>query len=193
MDRQLVLASSSAHRRALLDRLLIPYEVCAPGIDETRQPGEPPEAYVARLSREKAAAVAARFPKALIIGSDQTAVLDGEVIGKPGDFDNARAQLLRASGRAVSFLTGLTLLDARDGKTQTEVVPFRVHFRQLEPEAVDRYLARERPFDCAGSFKSEGLGISLFERLEGDDPTALIGLPLIRLVSLLARAGVTVP
>lgn len=193
MRPTLVLASSSPHRRMLLDRLGLPYEVCSPDIDEARRPAEAPEAYVARLSREKAAAVRSRFGQALIIGSDQAAVLGERVLGKPGTHERAAEQLAAASGRQVRFLTGLTLLDSGRDRVQTEVVPFTVHFRRLAPETIERYLRAEQPYGCAGSFKSEGLGIALFERLEGEDPTALIGLPLIRLVSMLAAAGVAVP
>lgn len=193
MQRELVLASGSPARRELLDRLGLAYVVDAPDIDETRADGEPPADYVRRLSREKAQAVAARHPGALVIGSDQAAVLDAEVIGKPGEFARAVAQLRRASGRSVEFLTGVCLLDAASGEAQTRTVPFRVHFRSLDEATIERYLRREQPYGCAGSFKSEGLGISLFERLEGDDPTALVGLPLIALVDLLQAAGVRVP
>src|SRR5690606_31031097 len=183
----LVLASSSPHRRQLLDKLGLPYQVCAPNIDESRARGESPYDFVARLSREKALAVAQSFPNHLIIGSDQAAVLDGEVIGKPGDHERAKRQLADASGRSVLFLTGLCLYNSASGSTQLDVVPFRVHFRHLDEATIERYLQREQPYGCAGSFKSEGLGIALFERLEGDDPNALVGLPLIRLVSMLAN------
>lgn len=193
MERLLVLASSSPHRRALLDRLQLAYQVCSPDIDESRRPQEPAAEYVARLSLEKAQAVADRFPQALIIGSDQAAVLDDQILGKPGTHERALAQLKAAQGRAVQFLTGLTLFDAASGTAQTEVVPFTVYFRNLPEQALDRYLRLEQPYGCAGSFKSEGLGIVLFERLEGDAPTALIGLPLIRLTTMLARAGVQLP
>jgi septum formation protein len=193
MQRKLVLASSSPARRELLDRLYLEYVVDTPDIDETRAPHETPADYVRRLSREKAQAVAARHPRALIVGSDQAAVLDGEVIGKPGDHVRAAMQLRAASGRAVEFLTGVCLLDAASGKAQTRLAPFQVHFRTLDEATIERYLHREQPYGCAGSFKSEGLGIALFERLEGDDPTALIGLPLIALVTLLGEAGVAVP
>jgi septum formation protein len=193
MAPPLVLASSSIHRRTLLDRLPLDYEACKPDVDESRRPGEQPAAYVARLSREKAEAVAPRYPHALIIGSDQTAVLDGNVLGKPGNRQRAMAQLRGASGRCVDFHTGLTLLNAASGNAQTEVVSNRVYFRRLDDDAIRRYLEHERPYDCAGSFKSEALGIALFERVEGDDPTALIGLPLIRLVTMLMNEGVRIP
>lgn len=193
MPKPLVLASGSRHRRALLDRLGLDYQIRSPDIDESRRPGETPTDYVARLSIEKARAVATAYPDALIIGSDQASVLDGAVLGKPGGHDRARRQLLDSSGRRVEFLTGLTLLDSASGATQTAVVPFAVRFRQLEADEIERYLAREQPYDCAGSFKSEGLGVALFEAMEGEDPTALIGLPLIRLCEMLRAAGLQVP
>lgn len=186
----LILASTSPYRREVLAKLWLPFEVAAPDVDEDAAPGEAPEALVQRLAEAKARAVAAHHPGALIIGSDQVAVLDGEVIGKPGDHARAAQQLRAASGKAVLFLTGLCLFDGRSGVAQVDMVPFRVVFRELSDEQIEGYLTRERPYNCAGSFKSEGLGISLFARLEGDDPNALIGLPLIRLVDMLATAGV---
>jgi MAF protein len=191
--RRLVLASTSPFRRVLLDRLGLPFEVAAPDVDESRRAGESPSALVLRLSEAKARAVAARFVDALVIGSDQVAVIDGEVLGKPGGRDGAMAQLGRASGRRVTFLTGLCLVDARSGRAHAACEPFHVHFRSLTAEQIARYVDREQPFQCAGSFKSEGYGVTLFARLEGDDPTALIGLPLIRLVELLGREGVELP
>ena len=187
---RLVLASTSPYRRALLERLGIPFTAAAPEVDEASRPGESPQALVLRLAEAKARAVARHYPEALVIGSDQVACLDDSVLGKPGDRATAIAQLSRAAGRPVLFLTGLCLLDARSGQAQTLVEPFRVHFRDLTPAQIEGYVDREHPFDCAGSFKSEGLGITLFQRLEGDDPNALIGLPLIRLVALLESAGV---
>jgi MAF protein len=191
--KSLVLASSSPHRRMLLDRLQLPYTAWSPDIDETRRPEEAASDYVARLSQEKAFAAAGRFPDALIIGSDQAAVWGDAVLGKPKTAERAASQLRQASGQKVEFLTGLTLLNAASGRAQTEVVPFRVHFRQLSDHTIARYIQAERPLDCAGSFKSEGLGIALFERMEGDDPSALIGLPLIRLVTMLAAEGLEIP
>lgn len=191
--RQVILASGSPYRRQLLDRLGLPYSAQAPDVDETPSRDESPDAYVERIAREKAEALAGEHPDALIIGSDQAAVIDGHILGKPRTKARAQAQLIRASGRTVEFLTGIALLDTRSGKLQSDVVPFRVHFRQLDPTAVDRYLEREQPYDCAGSFKAEGLGIVLFERMEGDDPTALIGLPLIRLTGMLQDAGLNLP
>ena len=190
---RLVLASTSPFRRALLERLGLPFEVAAPEVDESCRPGESPEALVLRLSEAKAHAVAASLADALVIGSDQVAVIDGEILGKPGGRERAIGQLVRASGRRVTFLTGLCLVDAASGRARAVCEPFHVRFRTLSPEQIARYVDRERPFNCAGSFKSEGYGITLFERLEGDDPTALIGLPLIRLVELLGRNGVELP
>lgn len=187
----LVLASTSPYRRELLARLGLPFTAVAPRVDETRQPAETPTALVSRLALAKAQAVAVAHPDALIIGSDQVAVLDDLVLGKPGNRATAVGQLERAAGRCVLFQTGLCLLDARSGQVQTVVEPFRVHFRPLTRPQIDAYLDREQPFDCAGSFKSEGLGIALFARLEGDDPNALIGLPLIRLIALLEAAGIS--
>jgi MAF protein len=185
----IVLASSSPYRRALLEKLALNFTACSPAIDETARPDEEPMALVERLACEKAQALATRFPRHLIIGSDQVACLDGQILGKPGNIDRARQQLLAASGRRVLFLTGLCLLDSATGRRQSAVEPFAVEFRALSCAQIERYLEREQPFDCAGSFKSEGLGIALFKRLDGDDPNALIGLPLIRLIAMLEAAG----
>lgn len=190
MNRPLVLASTSPFRRELLARLGLPFQTDSPEVDETRRPDEPPQVLVLRLAEAKARAVAPRHPGALIVGSDQVACIGDEVLGKPGDRQRAIAQLERASGRSVLFQTGLCLLDTADGRAQTLVEPFRVHFRSLTRAQIECYVDREQPFNCAGSFKSEGLGIALFQRLEGEDPTALIGLPLIRLVALLECDGV---
>jgi len=189
---RLVLASTSPYRRELLARLGVPFEVAAPDTDETRQPGESAEALVRRLAEAKARAVAARFPDALIIGSDQVAVLGNSILGKPGTHERAVEQLAAAAGNAVTFFTGLCLFNAASGRAQVDVIPFRVHFRPLTMNQIENYLRREQPYNCAGSFKSEGLGISLFTRLEGDDPNALIGLPQIRLIDMLAAEGVQV-
>lgn len=186
----LVLASSSPSRRVLLARLGMPFTIAVPDVDETRRPGEPPQELMIRLAEAKARAVAEKHPNALIIGSDQVAYLDDTVIGKPGNRARAIAQLMRASAREVVFYTGLCLLDAATGCTQLCCEPFRVHFRRLSPARIEAYIDRERPFGCAGSFRSEGLGIALFERLEGEDPSALMGLPLIRLISMLEAEGV---
>lgn len=190
--RRLILASTSPFRRDLLARLGLPFDVRAPDVEESRLVGEDAPALVARLAELKARAVARREPASLIIGSDQAAVLDGAIIGKPGDHRQATAQLRQASGRTVTFYTGLCLLDSASGQRQLAVESFRVVFRALTPSGIESYLRRERPYHCAGSFKSEGLGIALFDRLEGDDPTSLIGLPLIRLTRMLETAGVAV-
>jgi septum formation protein len=190
--RRIILASTSPFRRELLGRLGLPFEAASPEADESAVPGESPERLVQRLAEAKARAVAAAHADALIIGSDQVAVIDGEILGKPGTHEAAVDQLSRASGRRVTFLTGLCLLDAAEGTCQVDLVPFSVLFRKLTEHQIEAYLRREQPYNCAGSFKSEGLGITLFRRLDGDDPNALIGLPLIRLVDMLATAGVEV-
>lgn len=191
--RTLVLASTSPFRQALLERLGIAFETFAPAVDETRRPAENPAALVRRLSEAKAHAAGDAWPDALIIGSDQVAVCGDDVLGKPGDHTKACEQLARLSGQRVSFFTGLCLYDARNGETWVDLVPYHVTFRVLGAEQIDRYLQRDRPYNCAGSFKSEGLGISLFESMQGEDPSALIGLPLIRLVTWLNQAGMAVP
>ena len=188
----LVLASTSPYRRELLQRLGLPFQTLVPDVDESRRPGETPQSLVLRLAEAKARAVAAAFPAALIIGSDQVACIDGEILGKPGDRERAIAQLSRASGRVVVFETGLCLLNSANGRAQVCREPFRVEFRTLTPAQIAGYVDREQPFNCAGSFKSEGLGIALFHRLVGNDPSALVGLPLIRLVAMLADEGVEV-
>lgn len=189
----LILASTSPFRRELLTRLGLPFSTASPDADETPAANETPDQLVRRLAEAKARAVAAAQPNALVIGSDQVAVLDTAILGKPGDHARAAEQLRAASGRVVTFLTGLCLLDTASNVAQVSVEPFRVHFRELDEARIERYLQAERPYNCAGSFKSEGLGIALFARLEGDDPTGLIGLPLIRLVDMLQRSGVSVP
>ncbi len=186
----IVLASSSPWRREVLDKLGLPYRTHHPEIDETALFGESPKELVSRLSLEKAQKVAESHPDALIIGSDQVAVLDNTIIGKPGTHERAVEQLRAASGRTLTFLTGLTLLNSATGQAQTEVVPFHVHFRELSEQMIEGYLQHEQPYGCAGSFKSEGAGIVLFDRLEGDDPNTLIGLPLIRLTRMLESEGV---
>ncbi|WP_177419999.1 Maf family protein [endosymbiont of Lamellibrachia barhami] len=187
--RTLVLGSTSPFRRELLNRLGIAFETASPEIDETPVPDEAPEALVTRLARLKAEAVRESWPNALIIGSDQVATIDGEILGKPGSHERAVEQLSKAAGKRVTFSTGLCLLNSRTGNTQVCCEPFHVYFRQLEQQAIEHYLQREQPYNCAGSFKSEGLGITLFEKMEGDDPNSLIGLPLIRLVDMLANEG----
>ena len=189
----IVLGSSSPFRQQLLRTLGLEFATCSPDIDETPQPQETPRALVERLALEKAKAVAVQHPQALVIASDQVSVLDNTINGKPGDLEKATQQLKASSGKVVTFYTSLCIYDARDQTYQLDVVPFRVHFRQLSDEKIARYLKKEQPFNCAGAFKSEGLGISLFERLEGDDPNSLIGLPLIRLVSFLEQKGIRIP
>lgn len=190
--RQIVLASSSPYRKTLLERLRIPFSVASPAVEEDLHPGESPSAYVTRLARAKAQAVTRQYPDALIIGSDQCAVLDGQILGKPGSRGRAQHQLAECSSKAVVFHTGLCLLDAHTAEAQVDDVTYTVHFRNLSARAIDGYLDLETPFDCAGSFKAEGLGVALFERMEGEDPTALIGLPLIRLCAMLRDCGIDV-
>ena len=189
----IVLASSSPYRRVLLEKLQLPFETASPNIDESRLQGESPEQLVRRLAELKAKALSARYPDALIIGSDQVAVLDDSILTKPNNHDKAKQQLRRASGRTVVFLTGMCLLNSASGTAQTVCTPFTVHFRKLSEEQIERYLVAEQPYDCAGSFKSEGLGISLFQRLQGDDPNSLIGLPLIELIRLFENEGISIP
>jgi septum formation protein len=186
---RLVLASTSAYRRKLLERLGLPFEVSAPDVDETRLPGESPSSMAERLARAKALAVAARFPESLIIGSDQAACCEGELLGKPGSHDIAVHQLRKMSGKEAVFHTALCVHASATGVTKLRSVPYRVTFRRLDDGLIERYLARERPYDCAGSAKAEGLGIALIARMLGEDPTALLGLPLIALVELLQEHG----
>ena len=188
----IVLASTSPYRRVLLERLRLRFTTASPLVDESRHPGESPQGLVMRLAESKARAVAGAHPEALVIGSDQVAVIEDDILGKPGGREQAIDQLARASGRTVVFCTGLCLLNAATGQARTVCEPFQVRFRHLTSAQILGYIDRERPFDCAGSFKSEGLGIALFERLDGEDPNALIGLPLIRLVELLQAEGVDV-
>ncbi len=183
----LILASTSPYRRVLLEKLGVTFECAAPNVDESPQPGESPRHLVVRLAQEKAKSLAARFPDHLIIGSDQVCVLDGIITGKPHTEENARQQLLKARGSIVTFYTGLALYNSSTGNLQTECEPFDVHFRHLSEQEIDDYVRKERPLNCAGSFKSEGLGIALFERLDGRDPNALVGLPLITLCQMLRR------
>ena len=183
----LILASTSPYRRVLLEKLGLPFECAAPNVDESPQPGESPRHLVVRLAQEKAKSLAARFPDHLIIGSDQVCVLDGMITGKPHTEENARQQLLKARGSIVTFYTGLALYNSSTGNLQTECEPFDVHFRHLSEQEIDDYVRKERPLNCAGSFKSEGLGIALFDKLDGRDPNALVGLPLIALCQMLRR------
>jgi len=189
----LLLASSSVYRRELLTRLQLPFTCSSPDIDESHRAGESAIALVKRLATEKARALAQSHPAHLIIGSDQVAVLGEQIIGKPHTLENAREQLLAASGESVTFLTGVALLNSQTGICQVDCVPFTVHMRTLDSERVERYLRAEQPYDCAGSFKAEGLGVSLFRSTEGPDATSLIGLPLIRLIDMLLAEGIQIP
>ena len=190
--QQLILGSSSPFRAELLNKLGLTFIQVSPDIDETPIPGESPAALVKRLAESKAREIGRTHPEALIIGSDQVAVIDDAILGKPGNHQNAMAQLKSASGREVTFLTGLALLNAKNGHIQSSVEPFSVHFRNLTDNQIDFYLKKEQPYQCAGSFKSEGFGISLFSKLVGDDPNTLIGLPLIRLIAMLQREDIDV-
>lgn len=189
---KLILASSSPYRRELLERLKIPFEVMAPEVDETPRAGEAPDKMVERLAIQKAQKVAEQQPGALVIGSDQVAVYDGKIVGKPHSHDKAVEQLRTASGKSVTLYTGLVLVNSDTRRLQCEVIPYRVTFRQLSEAQIESYLRKEQPYSCAGSVKSEGLGIALLERFEGDDPNTLIGLPLIRLVRMLENEGVKI-
>ncbi|KTA77097.1 Maf family protein [Aeromonas salmonicida] len=193
MPTQLILASTSRYRKTLLEKLDLPFECAAPEVDESPLPDESAEALVARLALAKASAIADQFDQGLIIGSDQVCVCDGRILGKPGTVEKAVAQLMAARGRSITFYTGLCVLDAASGKAEQLVEPFTVHFRTLDETAIRRYVAAEMPLDCAGSFKCEGMGIMLFKGLEGRDPNALIGLPLIGLIELLERHGLALP
>ena len=187
---KLVLASTSAYRRELLTRFGLPFEIARPDIDESPQPDEAPRATAERLAIEKAKAVAEQFSDALIIGSDQVACLDDQIFGKPGNHQKAVSQLQAMRGRRVNFHTGLCLLDATSGRAHLRSVPTVVSFRQLSDEEIEGYLRKEQPYNCAGSAKSEGLGIALIARIDGEDPNALIGLPLIALCELLRKEHV---
>jgi septum formation protein len=189
---QLVLGSSSIYRRELLQRLQIPFEIANPAIDELALPGEAPEATALRLAKDKAYEVAKIFPEALIIAADQVAVLDGTRLGKPMNHANATRQLRHMRGKEVIFYTALCLLNSRSARLQSRVVPCTVKFRETNDHQIERYLVKEQPYHCAGSAKSEGLGIALIERITGDDPNALIGLPLILLVGMLMEEGVEI-
>ena len=190
--RRLILASTSPFRCELLRRLCLPFEIQAPDIDEMPLANEQAQPLVGRLAAAKACAIACKNTKSLVIGSDQVAVLDGKILGKPGHHEQASEQLLQASGRRVAFYTGIALIDSDSRRSQVAVVTFHVHFRELSSRQIESYLQREQPYQCAGSFKAEGLGIALFDRLEGDDPSSLIGLPLIRLTRMLEIEGVAV-
>lgn len=190
---KIVLASTSAYRRELLQRFGLPFETARPDIDESPLPDESPAATAERLAEQKARAVAAAHPDALIIGSDQVAHMGETRFDKPGTVERAVAQLQTMSGRTVIFHTALALLNTRSGRIQVDAVPTQVRFRTLSDEEIIRYVDKERPLDCAGSAKSEGLGITLLEALSGDDPNALVGLPLIALARMLRNEGVSLP
>ncbi|WP_308353973.1 Maf family protein [Serratia marcescens] len=188
--QRLLLASTSPYRKMLLEKLQLPFDCAAPEVDETPLPGESAEALVLRLAAAKAQALALAYPEHLIIGSDQVCVIDGNITGKPHTEENARAQLRLAAGQAVTFYTGLALYNGRSKQLQALCEPFRVHFRALSETEIAAYVRMEQPLNCAGSLKSEGLGIALFDRLEGRDPNALIGLPLIALLEMLRVEGI---
>lgn len=191
--RVLVLGSTSRYRRELLDRLGLPFEVAAPDVDETARDGEVPALLATRLALAKAMAVAQRFPEAIVIGSDQVADLDGEALGKPGDHARATDQLRRMRGKTVVFHTAMAVVCLATGFRREDLAPVRVTFRPLTDAEIETYLQREQPYDCAGSAKSEGLGIALLDAIDSDDPTALVGLPLIRTCRMLRAAGLQVP
>jgi MAF protein len=189
-QKRILLASTSAYRRAILEKTALSFSCAAPNIDETPLEDESAEDLVRRLSEQKSRMLAANHPHHLIIGSDQTCVIEGRILGKPHTFERACEQLTMASGKKVRFYTGLSLLDSDSGNAQTLCETFDVHFRTLTQQEITGYLHLEQPYDCAGSFKCEGLGISLFEKLEGRDPNTLIGLPLIALLALLREHGI---
>jgi len=186
---RLILGSSSPFRKMLLDRLMVPFDTINPDIDETPLENETPVQLVERLAIAKALEIAKSQPNALIIGSDQVALHGSEIVGKPHTHERAIAQLEAASGKKIELFTGLALVNSATKSVQSEVVPFTVHFKKLNSSTIERYLRKEKPYNCAGSVRSEGLGVALIEKFEGDDPNALIGLPLIRLVSMLENQG----
>ena len=189
-NKKLILASSSPFRRALLSRLMMPFDVIAPDIDETPLPNESAIDLVLRLAMEKAKTVAEQKKDALVIGSDQVAVHGNDgIVGKPADHDHAMRQLRQASGETIVLYTGLSLVNSSTGHIQSDVVPYTVKFKTLTEDQIESYLSKEKPYGCSGSLRADGLGIALLARFEGDDPTALIGLPLIRLVSMLEAEG----
>ena len=191
-NKLLVLGSSSPYRKELLERLGLPFLTDRPGVDESPRAGESAEKIVRRLSQEKALAVSVRYPDALVIGCDQVAAVEDRIVGKPGNHEAAVKQLKEVSGKTITLYTGLALLNSKTGVIQVDVVPFSVTFRILTGEMIEEYLRRDKPYDCTGSVRVEGLGIALLERLEGDDPNALIGLPLIRLITMLKEEGLSV-
>lgn len=192
-QRSLVLGSTSRYRRELLQRLNLPFEVSAPDVDETPQPAEAPRALALRLALAKARAVARQHPEAVVIGSDQVADLSGTPLGKPGEHERAVQQLRQMRGQTVVFQTAVAVVCAATGFEQVDLAPAEVKFRDLSDAEIERYLRAEQPYDCAGSAKSEGLGIALLDAIHSDDPTALIGLPLIRTCRMLRAAGLVLP
>lgn len=189
---KLILASSSPFRKAILDKLCVDFDIVSPEIDETALKNESPQALVERLSIAKAKAIADKVDNALVIGADQVAVINGEIVGKPHSHNKAVKQLQNASGKTVTFYTGLCLYNAITRQYQSEVVPFNVVFRSLTEHQIEHYLRKEQPYNCTGSFKSESLGIILFEKLDGEDPNTLMGLPLMRLVRMLEKVNFTI-
>jgi septum formation protein len=192
MQRSLILASTSPYRRELLSRLRIPFDVHSPEVDETPRSGESPRALAERLALAKAHAVAKRFPEAVVVGSDQVADLDGEPLGKPGDHARATVQLRRMRGQTLVFQTAVAVVCRATQFERVDLAPVQVIFRQLTDAAIEQYLRAEQPYDCAGSAKSEGLGIALLDAIDSDDPTALIGLPMIRTCRILRAAGLDI-
>lgn len=189
---KLILASTSPFRKTILDKLGVDFDIASPEVDETALSNETPQQLVERLSIAKAKAVADKVDSALVIGSDQVSVIDGAIIGKPHTHENAVKQLQNASGKTVTFYTGLCLYNSSTDQYQSEVIPFNVVFRHLSQQQIERYLKKETPYNCAGSFKSEALGIVLFEKLDGEDPNTLMGLPLIRLVKMLEKENFSI-
>ena len=192
IQRKLILGSTSPYRRELLERLRLPFEVAAPDVDESPQSGETPKQLACRLAMAKARAVAAQFPACVVIGSDQVAELDGQALGKPGNHARALAQLQQMRGKSVIFQTAVAVVCLETGFAQMDLAQVKVSFRQLSDTEIDAYLRAETPYDCAGSAKSEGLGIALLESIDSDDPTALVGLPLIRTCRMIQAAGIKV-
>ncbi|PSV32441.1 MULTISPECIES: nucleoside triphosphate pyrophosphatase [unclassified Photobacterium] len=192
MTQPLLLASTSPYRKMLLEKLAIPFETASPETDETALATESAQELVCRLAQLKAKACASTYPDSLIIGSDQVCVIDGKILGKPHTEENACKQLQAASGKTITFYTGLCVYNAKTQSTQVICEPFHVHFKTLTPQQIENYVRKEQPLYCAGSFKSEGLGIALFDKLEGRDPNTLVGLPLIALTEMLANEGVSV-
>ncbi|MBA3057880.1 MAG: septum formation inhibitor Maf [Gammaproteobacteria bacterium] len=192
IQRKLILGSTSPYRRELLERLRLPFEVAAPDVDESPQPGEAPQQLACRLAMAKARAVAARFPACVVIGSDQVAELDGQALGKPGNHARAVAQLQQMRGKSVIFQTAVAVVCIETGFAQIDLAQVKVNFRHISDAEIEAYLLAETPYDCAGSAKSEGLGITLLESIDNDDPTALVGLPLIRTCRMIQAAGIKV-